>query len=319
MTDPAVRAAPTGEQYEIRFADQRAVVVEVGGGLRVYEAGGRPVLDGYAVDDEVVGARGQLLIPWPNRLEDGQYEWDGERQQLPLSEPESHNAIHGLVRWTSWSLVEQHRERVTLGHRVYPRAGFPFWLELRVSYRLAADGLTVRTTATNIGPRACPYGAGYHPYLTVGTDRVDDALLQVPAEKFLQVDKRGLPKRWRSVRRSKCDFRRQRRIGRSKLDIAYGELQRERDGRCRLRLADPKGRSVALWLDGAYGYLQVFTADTLPEPYRRRGLGVEPMTMPPNGLRSGDDVVRLRPGESHVGEWGIEPRPGYGIGTPGTV
>src|SRR6478609_2457105 len=41
---------PSGRQYELRHGDQRAVVVEVGGGLRLYEVGGRPVLDAYAED-----------------------------------------------------------------------------------------------------------------------------------------------------------------------------------------------------------------------------------------------------------------------------
>jgi aldose 1-epimerase len=41
--------SPTGAQFEIAFGDQRAVAVEVGGGLRSYSAGGRDLLDGYPV------------------------------------------------------------------------------------------------------------------------------------------------------------------------------------------------------------------------------------------------------------------------------
>ena len=51
--------------------------------------------------------RGQVLIPWPNRLEDGGYEFDGRRYQLPLTEPEQHNAIHGLVRSERWAVGER--------------------------------------------------------------------------------------------------------------------------------------------------------------------------------------------------------------------
>src|SRR4029079_4705387 len=39
--------APSGEQVEIAYGDQRVVVVEVGGGLRTYSAGGRAGLDRY--------------------------------------------------------------------------------------------------------------------------------------------------------------------------------------------------------------------------------------------------------------------------------
>ncbi len=90
--------APSGEQIEIAAGDQQAVVVEVGGGLRSYSAGGRQLVDGYRADEMSSSARGQVLIPWPNRLQDGRYEFDGRRHQLPLNEPEQRNAIHGLVR-----------------------------------------------------------------------------------------------------------------------------------------------------------------------------------------------------------------------------
>ena len=60
--------APSGEQIEIAFGDQRAVVVEVGGGLRSYSAAGGDVLDGYGADQISPSGRGQVLIPWPNRL-----------------------------------------------------------------------------------------------------------------------------------------------------------------------------------------------------------------------------------------------------------
>ena len=91
--------APSGAQYEIAHGGQHAVVVEVGGGLRSYRADGQDVLDGYGDGGRADGGRGQPLIPWPNRLRDGRYEWDGEHHQLPLSEPEQANAIHGLGRW----------------------------------------------------------------------------------------------------------------------------------------------------------------------------------------------------------------------------
>jgi aldose 1-epimerase len=63
--------APTGEQIELSHGDQRAVVVEVGGGLRSYSTGARQVLDGYEADGRITSGRGQVLIPWPNRIEDG--------------------------------------------------------------------------------------------------------------------------------------------------------------------------------------------------------------------------------------------------------
>jgi aldose 1-epimerase len=75
--------APSGRQVEIAFGEQHAWVVEVGGGLRAYSARGRELLDGYAADEMCSSARGQCLVPWPNRIGDGRYEFAGSLQQLP--------------------------------------------------------------------------------------------------------------------------------------------------------------------------------------------------------------------------------------------
>src|SRR5690348_3976375 len=105
-------ALPSGEQIEIRAGDQRAVIVEIGAGLRAYTVADRELLDGYGAEEMASAGRGQVLMPWPNRLQDGAYEFEGRSHQLPLTEPSSHNAIHGLVRWVSWSVREREAHRV---------------------------------------------------------------------------------------------------------------------------------------------------------------------------------------------------------------
>ena len=161
--------SPSGEQIEIAHGDQRAMIVEVGGGLRTYAAGGRELLDGYGVDEMSPSGRGQVLIPWPNRIQDGSYSFDGERHQLPINDVDEQDAIHGLVRWAAWTVGERERHRVVMEHVLHPRPGYPFSLALAIEYRLSDDGLRVQTTATNVGPRPCPFGSGAHPYLTLGT------------------------------------------------------------------------------------------------------------------------------------------------------
>src|SRR3979411_3234764 len=96
---PARHEAPSGRQFELRAGRQRAVVVEVGGGLREYEIDGQPVLEGYPVDAMADGGRGQPLLPWPNRIADGRYEFDGEQFQLSIDEMARNNATQGWARW----------------------------------------------------------------------------------------------------------------------------------------------------------------------------------------------------------------------------
>jgi aldose 1-epimerase len=302
-----VPLAPSGEQYEIALGNQRAVVVEVGGGLRAYSVDGRDVLDGYGLEEESPSGRGQVLSPWPNRIEDGSYEFDGQRHQLPLSEPEASNAIHGLVRWAGWRVRERETHSVVMEHVLHPQPGYPFALALGIEYALSSGGLSVRTTATNLGSAVCPYGCGQHPYLTLGTARVDTLLLRAPGGRVVVSDDRGLPEGEVAVGGTEFDFRVSRPIGGTRLDNAFTDLERDGDGRARVRLDDPvSGGSRTLWVDESYPYLMLFTGDTLPD-VGRRSLAVEPMTCPPNAFRSGESLIRLEPGESATGAWGIAP------------
>ena len=96
---------PTGEQHEIVSGGHRAVITEVGAGLRSYAVDGVDVVRGFAEDAAVKGGRGQNLIPWPNRIRDGKYTFAGQAHQLALTEPARGNATHGLVRYAPWLLA----------------------------------------------------------------------------------------------------------------------------------------------------------------------------------------------------------------------
>jgi aldose 1-epimerase len=298
---------PSGAQFEIEFGDQRATVVEVGGGLRTYSVDGRDVIDGYRLDEMSTAGRGQVLIPWPNRLQDGGYEFDGRRHQLPLTEPEHSNAIHGLVRWAAWDVREREAHRVIVGHVVHPQPGYPFSLELAIEYELSESGLAVRTTATNVGNASCPYGSGAHPYLTIGTATVDDIVLRVPARTALRSDDRGIPVGTFPVEGTELDFRVARTIGTTTLDNGFTDLECDETGLARVQLTAGDGSAgLTLWVDESYPYLMVFTGDR-PD-VNRRGLAVEPMTCAPNAFRSGAGLIRLEPDVSVTSAWGIAPR-----------
>jgi aldose 1-epimerase len=291
---------------ELAAYDQRVVVDAVGGGLRSYSARGHEVLDGYPSGEPSPSGRGQVLVPWPNRLEDGRYDFDGRSYELPLNEPEHRNAIHGLVRWATWEVGYQQPDRVVMEHLLLPQPGYPFTLQLAIEYRLSRDGLRVRTTATNVGSEACPYGSGAHPYLTVGTVNVDPVVMHVPGRTVLESDGRGLPAGSAPVEGTTFDFLRPRAIGSTRLDHAFTDLDRDEDNVARVQLVGPDGRGVALWVDQAYGYLMVFTGDALAD-VDRRSIAIEPMTCPPNAFRTGDALIRLDPGHSHTGTWGVMP------------
>ncbi len=305
---------PTGEQWTIRHGDHEAVVVEVGGGLRSYTFRGRDVLAGYSPDERCPGGRGQLLMPWPNRVRDGRYTFAGEAHQLAITEPERGNAIHGLVRWALWSVLEQSMDSmdtITLGCRLRPQQGWQGCLDLSVTYALTDSGLSVTPRARNVGAAAVPFGFGAHPYLSVGEDRVDEVELAIPAAAALEVDDRLLPIGLVGVAGTDQDFRQRRLLGALALDTAFTNLAAaDADGRWRVSLTHPRtGRAVSLWADAeAYPWLQVFTGDSLPAANRRTsGIAVEPMTCPPDAFNSEVDLLDLEPGQEFAAPWGITP------------
>lgn len=305
LLQPAASVSPTGEQWTLRWQGQTAVVVQLGAALRHYEVDGRALLDGFAADAPITGGRGQLLVPWPNRIGDGRYRFAGADLQLPLTEPENGNAIHGLVRWVPWQLLARSEDSLRLGTVIRPQPGYPFSVDVTAEYRLGSAGLDVAVFATNVGDGPAPYGVGQHPYLTLGTDTVDPLVLTVPARNRVLTDDRGLPAGRESVEGSAFDFRTARPIGPARLDTPFG-LDRGDGDTAVVRLAHPSGtHGVDVRLGEGARYVQIYTGDTLPAAERRRGVAVEPMSCPPDAFRSGPGPDVLNQGDTHVLRWGI--------------
>ncbi len=169
--------------------------------------------------------RGQVLIPWPNRLDHGRYVWDGQSQQVPINEIERSNAIHGLVRFAGWNCIEASAARVEMAHTLWPSPGYPFTLHIQIAYRVDDVGLTVTTTTRNAGTAPAPYGAGQHPYIVPPAGvSVDDCELLVPAKQYLETDHRGLPTAAHPVEGTPVDFTTSRPIGTLELDTAFTDL-----------------------------------------------------------------------------------------------
>lgn len=298
---------PSGEQFQITHGRHLATIVEVGGGIREYAVGDRDVLEPYPVDAICDGAHGAALIPWPNRLRDGTYTFEGTDHQLAVTEPELNNAIHGLLRWRSWRAIEHEPHRVLMHTRVHPMNGYPFLLDVQIEYVVGEDGLTVTTTVTNLGDSTCPYGTGHHPYLSPGEGLVDECTLEMHAAGWIDTNnERRLPVGTHPTAGTSLDFSVGRVLGDQVLDFPFKGLSRDSDGRAWVRLTGPDGARVELWVDDSHPYVELYTGDTLGDPdRRRRGLGAEPMTCPPDAFRSGEGLIHLAPGDTFSSTWGV--------------
>ena len=297
----------TGKQYEIAAGDYRATATELGAGLRELLFRDQPVITGYPADQLPPGTAGQLLAPWPNRIDGGRYVFDGAEFQLALTEPARTNAIHGLTRWMAWTVVRHAADVVLLRSSPHGQQGYPFCVEIDAEYRLDPEaGLHATITARNRGSCAAPYGTGSHPYLTVRTPSVDECELTLPATRWLPMDDRGIPSGPPgTVEGTPYDFRQPRVIGATKLDHALTGLDPDDGGRAWAHLATD-GTRVGLWAGPGYRWLQVFTGDVLGPERRRKAVAVEPMTCPPNAFVTGDDLLVLQPDETVSHTWGIQ-------------
>ena len=292
-------SSPTGEQYVIASHGYRAVVTQTGV-LRQLRHDGRDLVDGFADDAVPAAGRGQLLVPWPNRIRDGRYAFGGTTHQLALTEPKRGNASHGLVRWVSWSLVRHDPAVVELRYFLPAQTGYPWALDLSTTWVVGAEGLTVTQAATNRSDSPAPYASGAHPYLLAGTGPCDGWELGLPAATYLTVDEeRLLP-----TGRASFEGIVGEPLGDTVLNHAVTDLERDDEGVARVRLFDSGADSgTELWVDAHHRWLQVYTGDDTPTP--RVSVAVEPMTAPPDAFNSGEDLVVLDPGASFSASWGI--------------
>lgn len=293
----------SGTQYTLRYGSYTASIASVGASVRSLRHGDRDLVVPYGADELRPSYRGAVLVPWPNRVVDGKYSFNGSDYQLALTEPRRAHAIHGLLSWVDWSLVEQSDSSVRLAATVVPQAGYPFRLEAEVLYALDDAGLHTTISAVNAGTSAAPYGVSAHPYLVAGEGLVDDWTLQVPASSVLHVtEDRLIPTELTDVSSSHFDFRQERPIGSTFLDHAYTGINYD-DGGATVAVRAADGRGAAITFDRSCPWIQIHTADKPDPAVSRLGLAAEPMTCPPDAFNSGTDLIVLEPGGKHSAGW----------------
>ncbi|MDR3707365.1 MAG: hypothetical protein P4L33_03620 [Capsulimonadaceae bacterium] len=307
---------PSGDpEIVITRGNWRLVVAPFGASMRGFAArtGDGAYVDvstGYHGRDAKQGGEGDVLVPFPGRIAHGRYTFDGQSHQLDQNDKEGPAAIHGFVRNAVWNWSKKGDAIVfttSFDEKEYP--GYPFALNASMTYALTDAGLAVTTTVTNAGTGPAPVGVGFHPYYTVGSDLINADTLHVPFTKMIEFGEYFLPTgRILDVAGTPLDFTSPRVIGDVIVNACYLAPRRDADGMARVRLSQPAtGRSVTIWQDRAYDYVVLYSGNALPENLRRRSLAIEPMSCATDAFNhEGWGTVRLEPGESFTGSWGVE-------------
>lgn len=289
---------------DISAGNYRASVSTFGGGIRSLTYEGESLLVEYPRGVNPPLSAGTVLAPWPNRVADGVFIHRGVTHRLDISEPSRANAIHGFVANELWEVSAADAQGVRLTCAVAPRAGWPWQLTVSVTWLLDADrGLTGTFEVVNESSELCPFGLGWHPYLTVGDADLNNCTLILPVTKNLPLEPiRNLPAGpLLDVDEVTPGLAEGINLAGAWFDHCFHDDQGSTRREAKLIAND--GRGVVLWADESFRWFQVYTAD----PARREGfpgygraVAVEPMTCPPDALRSGVDLIHLEPGEKRI-------------------
>jgi aldose 1-epimerase len=280
------------------------------------------IADGYRDAGELdtrPSSRFAVMVPFANRIADARYTFEGQSQDLqPGVEGAQRAARHGFVRGVDFDIsqlvADEQAARVTFVTQtirpgVHP--GYPYAIDLAVTYTLDASGLTVEARMRNVGDRAAPCFFGWHPYFRLGDTPVDSWELQIPAATLVRTDADFIPLPGAAAyaplaQEPALDFRHAQPIGTRELNHAFADLQHDADGRARTHLRDPStGLAIALWQTS--GVMLAFTADTVTRDVRR-AVALEPMESWSDAFNRPDcaTAIRLEPGAERHFVCGVE-------------
>ncbi|HET6675367.1 MAG TPA: hypothetical protein VFG71_08510 [Nitrospiraceae bacterium] len=302
-------------EIALAFGNQRAVVSPWGASLRRYflsiDGKETDIVWGYSGGAHKKGGQGDVLIPFPGRIADGRYVFDGDVFQLERNDKEGPNAIHGFVRTLPWTVAGSDANRVrfdiSLTADQYGSKGYPFSLQIHVAYVLGDQGLVCSFEVKNVGNRIAPVGVGFHPYFTVGSAFIDDDEVKIPGAAYVEFNERLAPTgRIIPVAASEWDHRTAHPIGARRFNHCYVQLERDADGSATASLRHAaSGRSVDVMMDRSFSAIVIYTGDAIPGA-ARRALAIEPMTCATDAFNHPEwGLQQVSPGQAFAGHYAI--------------
>lgn len=283
------------DYYELTFGNS-ALMVAPGIGCNPFSLllDGQSVLAGNETPEALRAndsSRGQFLWPFPNRVDQATYQFEGKEYHLDKTEEARGHALHGLGKDKAFQLLSQadmeDASCVTFGTRLsadeFP--GYPFDLEMEITFSLSASGLHITMRGKNIGTGNAPYGVGWHPYPKMDK-RVDECMLHIPAENEMVMREDLIP----TGNLIPNQFGNTPKVvGGTEFDTCFTNLTGDR-----VRFGN-----VELYWEGGIGYIQLYT------PGDRESLAIEPMSCAPDAFNNGMGLIVLSPGQSIEHVFGI--------------
>jgi aldose 1-epimerase len=229
-----------------------------------------------------------ILFPFPGRMRDAKFTFEGKEYSLPHTDSTKMHAIHGFTPRNPWRATDWNGDEdfafVTGQFNLkkdLPSAVslWPADFNLSVTYRLHRDRLRVDATVENLGPGPLPFGLGYHPYFRLpGVHDLDIGghVLQANVSEIWETEQ-NLPTGWRKDVPGSIDFRHPTPIGATELDYVFTGAKGAETKLGGLRevavLSHPSALGkVRFMVDPAFRELVLFT------PAHRQAIAIEPYT-----------------------------------------
>lgn len=296
---------------QISAGTYTATIDPHGAGLATLLYDGKPLVAGYTRTRPMTA--GALLAPWPNRTGDGIFSHHGSIHRLACNEADRNNALHGFAAEAAWEITDRSPGCVTLQWQGPARTEWAWPLHYSITWALAGDGLSAELTVTNTGTESAhpgtessPFGLGWHPYLSALGAPLDECTLSMSAATNLPLDPDRLLPAGPEIPATEIVDKQQHMAG-IELDHCFRlEAPQNDDGHAahKVELRNADGHGAILWADEHFSWCQVYTS---PEsaPSIGRAVAVEPMTCPPNALRSGESLLQLASASSMRFRFGI--------------
>jgi aldose 1-epimerase len=229
-----------------------------------------------------------ILFPFPGRMRDARFTFEGKVYQLPFNDSTKQHAIHGFTPRNPWRAIEWNGNEdsafVTGQFNLsqdLPSAlsQWPSDFNLNITYRLFRDRLVVEAAVENLGKGSLPFGIGYHPYFRlpgVNDPDIGGHVLEAHVDQIWEAEA-NLPTGVRNVVPEAIDFRKPKPIGKTELDNVFSGFQRgaKRFGNLAeyAILTHPRAMGRVRFLaDASFRELVLFT------PVHRQSIAVEPYT-----------------------------------------
>ncbi|HEV3439487.1 MAG TPA: aldose 1-epimerase [Gemmata sp.] len=229
-----------------------------------------------------------ILFPFPGRLRDAKFTFEGNVYQLPFNDSTKQHAIHGFTPRNPWRVIDWNGDEdfAFVTGQFNLKKDLPdalsYWpadFNLNVTYRLFRDRLRVDATVENLGPGPLPFGLGYHPYFRlpgVHDPDIGGHVLQANVDQVWETEM-NLPTGWRKDVPGEIDFRYPTPLGSTELDYVFTDVRSKSTSLGELveiaKLSHPEAMGQVRFLaDAAFRELVLFT------PPHRQAIAIEPYT-----------------------------------------